>query len=352
MITPSIERVTSLPETLVVGDVSAEPGETKCGPATWAELRDGTRVHLPVIIANGQKDGPRVVLTAATHPTELVGTAAVQIVTRRKIGASKLRGSIIAFPIANPFGMQLGEYLSPHDDLDMYVTYPGSKVATPTSRFANFIWNNATKRADLAVDFHQNMKPSIYWCTVPHTNNSDVEKQALTAAEAFGLTIIRTKLIHEPGVKPIDANYIEFCLENNVPAITPEFEGSTDMTFGEEQTAVRVAVRGLMNVLKKLTMIPGQIEPQSEIKVLKGRFEAYGALRTKRGGIVHRLAEVGVRLPKATPVAKVIGPYGDEVETVEMPVDGYLQDWTVTGTRTHFWTAQSGSIVSYIFVEK
>jgi predicted deacylase len=131
-------------DVLKVGNVSAKRGEKRCGPATWVELRDGSRVNLPVILINGQREGPKVVINCATHPTELVGYASIQIVTR-KLDPRKLAGSVVAFPISNPLGMQWGEYVSPHDYVNMYVAYPGSKVGSITSRLANFIWRTPQK---------------------------------------------------------------------------------------------------------------------------------------------------------------------------------------------------------------
>jgi hypothetical protein len=345
------KETTVLPETLRIGDVSAEPGETKWGPATWVELREGTRVHLPVILVNGRTDGPRVVVTAAVHPTELVGTAAVQIVTRKRIDPSKLKGSIIAFPITNPLGMQFGQYVSPHDGSNMYVSYPGSKDGTVTSRLAHFIWENAAKGADLAIDCHENTKPCIHFSIFPEPDNQDTERKALEMAEAFGLTVIRTRRVYlGPGVKPADVTYIKQCMNNGIPAFAPEFEGSTELTFGEDETTMKVAVRGFMNVFKKLGMIPGEAEPQREIKVLKGDFEARGNVRANRGGIVHRGAEVGVKLPKGTPIAKVVSPYGDELETVEMPIDGYIWGWNIGDQSVR--AVQPGSNIALIFSER
>jgi len=341
-----------LPQTLRIGEISAAPGEIKWGPSTWVELRDGTRVHLPVILINGKNDGPRVCVTAAVHPTELVGTAAVQIVTRR-LDVSTLRGSIIAFPITNPLGMQFGEYVSPHDGLNMYVSYPGSKEGTVTSRFANFIWENATKEADLAIDFHENVKPCIHFSVVPSTNSQDVENKALNLAEAFGLTVIRQRGVAMlPGVKPSDRPYPKLCMDSGIPAFTPEFEAGTDSTFDEGEITVKVAVRGLMNLLKKLDMIPGKVEPHPEINVLKGKFEAYGSVRASRGGIVHRTADVGVKLPKGRTIAKVVNVYGEEIELVEMPVEGYIQGWTIAVGANRNWSVQSGDNIALIFVEK
>ena len=336
-------------QVLKVGDVSAEPGQRKSGPATWVELKDGSRVQLPVILLNGSHEGPKVVVNCATHPTELVGFAAAQIVTRR-IDLTQLKGSLVVFPISNPLGMQWGEYVTPHDYVNMYVAYPGSRDGSITSRLANFIWENASKDADLVMDVHENVKPCLHFSFVSHSQDKKVEEKALEAAKAFGLTIIRPKGDFAlAGMKPGDVEYIDALMANGIPAFTPELEAATDLTMGEEWLSVRVGVRGLMNVLKRLQMIPGAVEPQNEVKVFPGNFAFYGMAVANRGGIVNRLVEVAVKLKKGDPIATVLNPYGEILETIKMPIDGYVWGWNIGSPPNFNWSVQTGDSVAFIY---
>jgi hypothetical protein len=336
-------------QVLKVGDVSAEPSQKRYGSATWVELRDGSLVHLPVILLNGQHEGPKIVINCATHPTELVGYAATQIVTR-KIDPTQLKGSIIIFPISNPLGMQFGEYVTPHDYVNMYVAYPGSKQGTITSRLANFIWENASKNADLVMDMHENVKPCLHFSFVGFCSNKTIEKRALDLAYSFGLTVIRPKgELALAGMKAGDVEYTDACMSNGVPAFTPELEAATDLTFGEEWTSVRVGVKGLLNVLRKLEMISGEVEPQTDVKVYKGNFAFHGMAVANRGGIVNRLVDVGIKLKKDTVIATILNPYGETIETILMPVDGYVWGWNIGSPPNFNWTVQTGDSVAFIY---
>jgi predicted deacylase len=113
----------------------------------------------------------------------------------------------------------------------------------------------------------------------------------------------------------------------------------------EEWPSVRVGVRGLMNVLKRLEMIPGAIEPQTEVKVFQGNFAFFGMAVANRGGVVNRLVGVGVKLKKGAPIATVLNPYGEIIETVEMPVEGYVWGWNIGSN----WSVQSGDSVAFIY---
>jgi len=339
-----------MPEELTVGNVTARPGETKWGPATYVELRDGTYVNLPVILVNGAEDGPTLVITAATHPRELVGTEAVRLVTRDRIDPKRLKGRVIAFPVANPLGFQFAAYVSPHDGLNMSVSYPGSSKGQLTSRLANFIWENAAKRAHLCMDFHENVKPCLCFSMVGAVGKPETEKKALEAAKAFGITVIRrvpTAGWELPGKRASDLSYSATCMTNGIPAFTPELANSTEQTFNiEEDASVQAGVRGILNVMKHLKMITGEIEEQTGILVLHGNFEARSMTIANRGGLVHRLVKPGVKINKGTPIAEIYNAYGDIVETIVMPHDGYIWGWNIRDL-----TVQMGGNISFCFAE-
>jgi len=343
-----------LPQNLIVGNVSAAPGETKWGRATSVELRDGTQVNLPVIVLNGSESGPRVVVHGGTHPVELAGIGASQVLGRKKVDPKKLKGSLIVFPITNPLGFQFGEYISPHDVVNMYSIYPGSADGSVTSRLANFIWENATRGADLVIDLHENVKPALQFSLVAISEARELDAKTLELAKAFGLTIARpTRSVHRlSGMKAGERGYYEVCMANGIPSFMPELESSTDIMFGEEYNPVRVGVRGVMNCLKKLGMVSGNVEPQSDTKVLKGNFAFYETVSATRGGIINRLSEIGVKIQMGAPIANVTNPYGDVIETLKMPIDGYLFGWNLGAPPYYNWGVHAGDGVAYVYVEE
>jgi predicted deacylase len=343
-----------LGKTVTVGEVAAAPGETKHGPAAWVELRDATRVPLPVIVINGQEDGPRVVICGATHATELSGTAIIHAL-RKKVNPSVLKGHIIAFPTANPLAMQFAAYVSPQDGANLAVSYPGSESGSITGRFANVIWKHATIGSSLIMDLHENVAPCLKFTLVGYSKDKETEKKTLEFARAFGLTLIRNRSSDvdtgTAGMKAGDLYWAELGMANSIPGFTVELEGKFESRFDENQPVVRVGVRGVMNTLKKLGMIQGEIEPQTDTLVLKGDFRAWGNIRANRGGLVNRYVDTGVRLAKGTKIAEVINPYGDVTETIEMPIDGYIWAWSIIGATDFNWCVQAGSPIAYLFSE-
>jgi predicted deacylase len=342
---------------LKIGDVSAAPGELKWGYATWTELRDSTRVGLPVMLANGGEDGPQVTVLGGTHPTEHIPIHSLQILLREKLNPVKLKGSIIAFPLANPFAQQFSEYVSPHDGVNMYNSYPGSKDGTVTQRFANFIWEEAARKSNVVIDQHENVKDCLYFITMEKGRNSETQEKAMSLAKAFGLTIIKSGessknmpgVYAEQGGVPLPL----LAMKEGIPAFIAEYEATTDIRFNEERDpGIKVALRGLANVLKKLGMISGSIERQTGIKVMDGNYVAWGMNVSKRGGLVRRLVDTGVKLKRKTPIAKIYDPFGTAVETIEMPVEGYLWGWNIGVPPWWNWSVASGDPIAFIFQDE
>mgnify|MGYP001156809603 CR=1 FL=1 len=342
--------------TITVGDVSANPGEVKEGYALSVELRDGSPIRVPVIIMNGKEDGPHVVIVAGTHPTELVGVAGVHIIAK-KININDLKGSITIFPLANPLAMQFGSYVTPHDGVNLSTAYPGSSDGGVTSRFANLIWETTiNSKANLLMDFHENVVPCLSFSIVGTTDKPETDRIAVEAAEAFGITVIRSGAVNFglPGTKPGDMSITKQAMREGIPAFTPEFEGTTQNSLEESESSVSICVNGILNTLRYMKMLDGTISPHPDLLLMKGDYMAHGTVRANKGGIIHRTAPIATKLQAGTKIATVYNVFGKEVETIEMPIDGYLWGWIPGNPAgdSRNWTVQSGSPVGFIFKDK
>ena len=129
-----------------------------------------------------------------------------------------------------------------------------------------------------------------------------VEERTVELAKAYGLTVIRTTSadLGTPGTKAGDLYWAELGMANGIPGFTAELEGSFESKFDGTQPVVKIGVRGVLNTLKALGMLDGDVEPQGDTRVLKGSYEALGAVRANRGGLVNRFVDAGVSLRKGT----------------------------------------------------
>src|SRR5262245_36009380 len=95
-----------------LADLRVEPGSVGKGILGSVGLADGNRIGVPVVILNGAEDGPTLLVAAAVHGQEVNGTGALLRVVR-ETDPRRMRGRLIAIPVANPFAFQVGSYFTP-----------------------------------------------------------------------------------------------------------------------------------------------------------------------------------------------------------------------------------------------
>jgi predicted deacylase len=111
-----------------------------------------------------------------------------------------------------------------------------------------------------------------------------------------------------------------FGMSNNIPTIIIE---SNDWRHFNKKT-VDMSVRGLVNALKHIGMIEGEIEKQPpEAKTARGLFEGV-TVTSDYGGMVYMEKEPGSKVYEGELVARVLDLYGDEVGQACSPRSGYL----------------------------
>ena len=329
-----------------VGEVCAAPGSVAHGYLFSAEMRDGSNFGVPVIIVNGSEDGPVLSIVAGTHPNEQAPMEAIRLLTREVLNPKQIKGALIAIPCANPLAFQQGEYVSPSDGMNLYLAYPGDKKGSITQRIAAAIWENVGLRSNCVIDFHSNYCPCLMFSFMAVIDDKATLKKAHGYAKAGGLTIMFAdeKLYPSPGI----SGFTDLLLAKGIPGFTFEVAGSNDI----QPDSVAVTVRGVQNVMKAMGMLPGTPEPHKEIKVLTADYCFYGMVKANRAGLVQKIAEPGVKLKKGEVIAKIHNLFGEEVEVVKAPLDGYIWSYPLRTPRALPTQAvEAGGNVSYFFVD-
>lgn len=322
----------------------AAPGDVAKGHLGHVTLADGTRVGVPVVVLNGVDDGPTLVVTSAVHGTEVVGTGALLEVVRRT-DARQLRGRLIAVTVANPFAFQVGSYFTPFIaptdgiNLSSAAFWPASPEGRLTERIAAII-APALKAATHVIDIHSNPDLAIPFTLVNWGLCPDEATRQETAriAAAWGTTVIDMPGKAATGVKGS-------AVAHGIPAMTPELTG--DLYLRDDN--VRVGAIGLRNVMRAIGMLEGQLEPQSAPK-LEGDFVYHGRLTANTGGLLWVRRQPGTFIAQDEVVVEIVDVWGDTVEELRMPVDGYC--WSFTGGVGSTHAVAEGTQVAFVFRER
>ncbi len=320
---------------LSVGNVSVEPGKIGFGALTTAYLPDSTPVNVPLIVVHGAEQGPVLWLSAAMHGPEITGTEVIRRITREVIDPRKLRGSIIAVPLVNPFAVHQHQMSAPQDGYNMNRVFPGQVNGLLTHRIAYQVLRSGVSHADFLIDFHANPTPAIQFA-IYRNQPAAVGAKAKAMADAYGITTIQLKLENEPhrsGTLPDSAQ------AEGKPAITIELLAWRRIL----EDSVRSGVRGTLNVMKHLGMIDGKIEPQSDVPVIPGNLSRV-EIAAEKGGLVHMLRNAGDPIAKGDLLAHIVNPYGDIVEEIKSPVDGWILAYPLISSQC----VATGDFVNFI----
>jgi len=280
------------------------------------ELPDGTPVRIPVITVHGSADGPKLVITAAIHGWEIVGTEVVRRVVRDEIDPKQLHGTVVAVPVANPLAFQVRAYITPHDNVDVSSAMPGEASGTQSRRIAEKLWR-LIEWSSCYIDLHCMEGPSVPLTIVRGPDNGLVINDALKIARAFGLPIARPS---QETLRRRPNTAADLALANSVPAIIPELPFPSIFM---QDSSIEIGVRGVLNVMRALKMIPGELEKQN-IEFQFAEPIHTMMISANRGGIVHPVSKLGAAVKKGDPIVRIVDVFGEEAEVVRAPRDGYV----------------------------
>lgn len=340
-----------MPEKISVGNVTVGRGELRKGVVEGVELNVGVSIDIPVLVMNGAEDGPTLVMTSTQHGIEIQGIEVIRRVMREKVEPKDLRGAVIGVPVANPLAFMHHQYLSWIDNLDVGGGGSGSLITADkplgntTERLAHVLWTEIWSKADLGVNIHCNTRPDslIYqWINV---GNPATRNQMLRMAECFGVTTIVSETPLRGDAPPTIGN---LAAGKGVPILLMELIDGRWIS----EPSTTAGVKGVMNIMKEFDMIDGEMEPQEGFPVVPGLNRFHGVVRANRGGLIRFHRKPGELIEEGEVFAEIYDLYGDVLEEIRMPVEGYTWAYpcgSVLGTSVGLQTVQTGANVAYVF---
>lgn len=322
---------------IAVGDCTAQPGELAFGRIPGVMQPDSTSADLPVLVLNGAFDGPILWLNAALHGTEITGSAAIIHLMREKLDPTELKGAVIGTPIGNPLAYRLHAWRTPQDFTNINRVFPGNREGTTSEQAAYLLFSEIQRHVNYLIDFHANPEPAVMFSIVVTSERISpaVKERSLEMAKAFGLTTIQIK---GPEVGHHGGSLSEAAAHANIPNITVELLAWRRI----KPEGLAAAEIGTLNVMKQLGMIDGPLQLQKTIEIDGSLTRAI--VIAKKGGLVFYAKEAGDAVRKGEVIAEIRNPYGDLVEEVTSPVDGYLLAYPMIWNQA----ATSGDMIAFI----
>ncbi|HGJ67188.1 TPA: deacylase [bacterium] len=292
-----------------IESIIAESGAVAFGYIDIGEMQDSSILRLPLAIINGVEDGPILYIQSASDGNELNGIAVIQRVIEY-ISPKKLKGGIIAVPIANVFAFNYNQSENPIDKRKMNRCFSGKADGTSSFRIAHRLFNSAIKQANLCIDLHQgDVSPMVDSVNVRVSGRHHLHKKCMELAKVFGIGYI----LDEKGP---NGQLAQVAPDIGIPTIDPELGGC----HGWDKISIEKGFKGIINVLKYYNFIDGEPDIcQRQIVVKK-----LHSIICNHGGFIKYHASLYDIVEYRQPIADICDVFGRIIETITAPKKGVL----------------------------
>jgi len=293
---------------------------------------DGSTIRLPVIQYQGLR-GPAVFIGAGIHGDELTGPASLWKL-HDSLRGTALRGTVTVMPAMNPEGLNYDIRGMPEAGVDLNRLYPGKLDGYLPERVTARIWEVASKH-DVIVDLHTNGWSIPFVLLDPI--EGELRKRTFELAEATGITVLEELEAEDYALENLGASLGGVASKKGVPSMTIELGGSKGIDWGTADAGYLA----LRNLLAHMGIIDGEPVPVRSSLVIREKGYRRKDVWCEKGGLIEYEVEPGKKAKKGLRLARIRDVWGDVVEEVMMPQDGYvvsLNPWNVASTGTSIAT--------------
>jgi predicted deacylase len=305
------------------GNLELAAGSKAAGLVEHGSFADGTPLQTPLHVIIGPQEGPTLYVQAAVHGDEVNGIEVLRRVVT-SITPEQLRGILLVVPVTNGPGMVQRQRRNPFDEEDMNRVWPGKQNGMASQQIAYSLYQQVIRHAHYVIDLHTANSNTLLH--VVYGRGDEVSRKL---AEVFALDILLEEEVNSELQQARFTGKLRNTLTaHGIPAITPELGGNNYF----EEAHIALGVRGVMNVLKHLGMLAGEIVPPDRPQVtlagshLNRVYARYGGIwiaEVKGGDLVKQGDLLGSTYSLRTfeVVEQVFAPYdGFILGTTDLPM--------------------------------
>jgi predicted deacylase len=327
---------------LTIGTAAAKRGEITYGEYFLVQHPVGGADVLPVIIAQGNADGPVFWITAGIHGIEHAGIQVIhKLITPELV--KQMRGTIVAIPALNPAGLRTLNREAYYHDGDPNRLFPDGRPpktdpdkAPPSALEQAYarLFEEIKNTASFYFDLHCMSQAALSFIFRDRLLYRKGDEAARKRAEEVSLKM--DEMIQAYGHtatadfaldKYIDeklhrATTAAVAMLAGIPALTAELSNSYTPT----PEVVNAAVAGLRNVMRWGGMLDGAMEPITGIKVVDPGYPTHrrSVARVTQACVVHHLKEPGDLVQAGDPLVEMRDAWGRSLGVLSSEYDGFV----------------------------
>ncbi|MEL6372856.1 MAG: succinylglutamate desuccinylase/aspartoacylase family protein [Pseudomonadota bacterium] len=287
------------------GGQSVAPGTRALIDLPVALLSNHTPVTLPVHVIHGRRAGPTVFISAAIHGDEVVG---IEIIRRllNTPALKRVQGTLLLIPIVNAFGFIAGSRYLP-DRRDLNRAFPGAAKGSLAGQLAHLFLNDIAMRCELGIDLHTG---AINRTNLPQLRG-DFSRPALRElAVAFGAPVILQSRLREGSLRAeAAARGVDVLL----------YEAGEALRLDE--LAIRVGVRGVLNILAARGLIRGRRAKAKAVPVIA---QTSRWIRAPEAGLFQAVRAPGDSVSADDVIGRITNPYEGTIFDVRASGPGII----------------------------
>jgi predicted deacylase len=292
-----------------------EPGRKLRATLTVPGSTDHAAIELPLLLARGRSDGPRVAVLGGVHGDEYEGVTAAAAIWR-EVDVEVLRGSLAVVPVCNAPAVDAGTRSSPVDDRNLARTFPGSPEGSLTERIADVLSRSVIRNSDFLIDLHSAGQhyamPLLAGC---YAAADELGRACEAAALAFGAPVYWA----HPGIAP--GRSLSVALDAGIPNLYVECGGGGRVR-PDDLAAYRLGVRRVLAHLGCLPPLPPAPPPRLRLRST-GDLDTW--LTIAADGVLLQLARVLDTVTRGQTLGVVVDPRdGETLQTLAAPFDGVV----------------------------
>lgn len=282
-----------------IAEIDVPPGKRVTIALPVTKLYTHAPIEIPVHVIRGKQDGPRLFVSAAIHGDEING---VDIIRRllKHAALKRIRGTLVAVPVVNVHGLiNHSRYLPDRRDLNR--SFPGSDRGPLASRLAYLFMKEIVAKCTHGIDLHTG---AIHRANLPQIRANLDDEETASLARAFSVPVLLNSTMRDGSLR-------EAAAEKGIPMLL--YEAGEALRFDE--VSIRAGVRGIINVMRKLDMLPQSKRRKATPKEpMVARSSSW--IRAPSSGIFRPVVALGARVEKEGLLGVVEDPFGE----IEDPV--------------------------------
>lgn len=293
-----------------IGNEFIQPGESRVVNLELPSLYTmQSSLNMAVHVINGKLPGPKLFISAALHGNEINGVEIIRSLFKRR-GLKQLRGTLVAIPIVNVFGIiQHSRYLP--DGRDLNRCFPGTETGSLGSRLAYTFTEQIINQCTHGIDLHT---AGGHRTNLPQIRADFSRDGTLDMAKAFGVPVIIDAPLRDGSLR-------ETAGQNGVPLLL--YEAGESLRF--DSFSITTGVKGIVSVMRHLEMLPQSRSKKEESEPFLADSSKW--VRAPSSGILNIAKKLGERVREGELIGFVSDPsdmFKDFTVEFHSPFDGIV----------------------------